>query len=126
CSHNSPSGASGGRSSSSAWFWLAAPGAALLSRGGTNRGSEPVWPGSCGPPLDHLERLALRGICLDHHLWADGQRLPISQTGAAHSRWLDSWRDRDRLFVWPQSPGLVPLSLSGEWRLRFARQTCAD
>jgi polyferredoxin len=26
---------------------------------------------------------------------------------------------------WPQPPGLVPLSLSGEWRLRLARQACA-
>ena len=98
---------------------------ALLSRGDIDRGGEPVRQGPCDPPLDHLERLALRGFCHDHDLWADGQRLPISQAGAAHSRRIDFWRDRHRLSLWPQQTGLVPLSLPGQWRLRLTRQACA-
>jgi hypothetical protein len=68
---------------------------------GVDRGGKPVRQGSCDPALDHLERLALRCVCPDHDLRPDDQRLSISKTSAAHSRRIDSWRDRHRLSLWP-------------------------
>ena len=47
--------------------------------------------------LDHLERLALRRLCRHHDLRADGQRLSVSEAGAADPRRLDRRGHRRRL-----------------------------
>ncbi len=98
---------------------------AAMPGGHHHRSGQQPQPRPWHPAVDALERLAVRGVRRHHRLWPDDQRLSLSEFGAA-----DPWRfhfggDRHRPVMGPQQAGVVPLPLSGEWRVRRAGQAGA-